>query len=410
MTKKKHKRIPELWVVFDTNSIYTGSASYFLRKEVVDLITENSAHPDLAIKWILPEVVRHERQYQMSRQATGFLPTVQKLERLLGHNLNIAPDILELRVREAVQRSIDTLGLQIEVLDASNVDWQRIILDATYRRPPFDSGESEKGFRDAIVLETFAQLIARAPQNPKSCRLALVTADDLLSTAAAVRTDAATNVRLFATVEELRGLINTLVSEVDEQFVKELMPAADKLFFIAKEQQTLYYEAKISASINERLAGDLGVLPAGADRYVVTGYTIATPQFVKKDRQHVHWSSRVDVKLNATKSVPLAVATTTFDPNSLIAPKNLTFLSEPISPSKVTIQGGSDWVSNLWKAYPSKVTISPDLFSPPAAPQIVSSGRAAYDVNWSTTLNTARKLTRPQIDSIQFVEVRWGTE
>ena len=78
----------ELEVVFDTNALYTGSASHFLRKEVSDLIDQNSNVPDLTIRWTVPEVVRHERQFQMLEKGYEMLPAIQRLERLLGHNLN----------------------------------------------------------------------------------------------------------------------------------------------------------------------------------------------------------------------------------------------------------------------------------------------------------------------------------
>lgn len=252
MAARKSKGVPQLWAVFDTNAVYTGSASYLLRKEVVDLIQENSRHPDLQVRWIIPEIVRHEREYQMCRQALAFLPTVEKLERLLGHNLNIAADILRLRVSEAIKRQLDELHAEVEELDVSRPNWRQLMLDSAYRRPPFDTGESEKGFRDALIVETFAQLVEKAPQNPKVCRVTLVTGDARLSEAARIKSQGSTNVRLFSTVDELRGLINTLVSQVDEIFVKGLMPQAERLF-VGADKDSLYHTAGISATIRERL-------------------------------------------------------------------------------------------------------------------------------------------------------------
>jgi len=64
----------ELTVVLDTNALYTGSASYFVRKEVADLIEQHSTQPDLRIRWVVPEAVRHERQFQMLQEAAQMLP------------------------------------------------------------------------------------------------------------------------------------------------------------------------------------------------------------------------------------------------------------------------------------------------------------------------------------------------
>jgi hypothetical protein len=156
---KKRLKPPhvELNIVLDTNALYNGSANYFLKREVADLVKSQSA-PDLTLKWIVPEIVRHERQFQMTGRALGMLPTIERLERLLGHNLNITKDILEVRVREAVDKQVADFGLLVCPLDVPNVDWQRLMMDAAYRKPPFQPGETEKGFRDAVILETFVEV------------------------------------------------------------------------------------------------------------------------------------------------------------------------------------------------------------------------------------------------------------
>src|ERR1700722_2958937 len=92
--KPPHLRLD---VVLDTNALFTGSANYFLRKEVADLIEQNSKPSDLTIRWIVPEIVRHERHFQMLQAALQMLPTIERLERLLGHNLNITKEILDTR-------------------------------------------------------------------------------------------------------------------------------------------------------------------------------------------------------------------------------------------------------------------------------------------------------------------------
>jgi PIN domain len=158
----------ELEVVFDTNVLYTGSASHFLRKEVSDLIDQNSNIPDRTIRWTVPEVVRHERQYQMPDKAYEMLPTIQRLERLLGHNLNITKEILDARVKEVVDHQVQQYHINVRTLDPAGVDWPRVMLDAAYRKPPFQSGEKEKGFRDALILETFMQIVGSSQRRRRA--------------------------------------------------------------------------------------------------------------------------------------------------------------------------------------------------------------------------------------------------
>jgi hypothetical protein len=79
---RKRSRKSQLKVVFDTNALYVasntlGSASDLVRQEIVDLISD-SRYPDLDILWYLPEVVRHERQYQMQAEALNLRSAINK--------------------------------------------------------------------------------------------------------------------------------------------------------------------------------------------------------------------------------------------------------------------------------------------------------------------------------------------
>src|SRR6266851_5888210 len=50
---------------------------------------------------------------QMLNHAYELLPSVQKLERLLGHNLNITAEILRQRVQDTIDRQVEELGIKI---------------------------------------------------------------------------------------------------------------------------------------------------------------------------------------------------------------------------------------------------------------------------------------------------------
>jgi hypothetical protein len=257
----------ELKVVIDTNALFTGSASNFLRKEVADLISQNSSLPDLTIRWIVPEVVRHERQFQMQQAALQMLPTIERLERLLGHNLNITREILDARVNEAVDRQVQEHGITVQPLSSTDVDWPRVILDASYRRPPFQLGEKEKGFRDALILETFLQIVQSSPASRSIVRLALVSADQLLRDAAQSRLASATNVHILESVDALKDLINTVGSSVDEQFIAAIKERAAGIFFKSGDEGTLYYKASVGTKLDQALGSASIKLPADAYRY-----------------------------------------------------------------------------------------------------------------------------------------------
>src|SRR5712691_4947247 len=63
-----------------------GSATDLVRQEIVDLIS-SAIYPDVKFTWCIPEVVRHEREYQMQQEAPKLRGSINRIERLLQHNL-----------------------------------------------------------------------------------------------------------------------------------------------------------------------------------------------------------------------------------------------------------------------------------------------------------------------------------
>src|SRR5713226_5755813 len=122
--KKRRARKSQLRVVIDTNALYTGSASDLVRQEIANVIVEGK-YPDLDILWYLPEIVRHERQYQMQAEALKFRPAINRIERLLGHNLALTDAVLLDHVRTKIEEKETELGLQEIKLDHNLVDWPK---------------------------------------------------------------------------------------------------------------------------------------------------------------------------------------------------------------------------------------------------------------------------------------------
>jgi hypothetical protein len=116
---------------------------------------------------------------------------------------------------------------------------------AAFRQPPFSAGENEKGFRDALIAEAAGQLI----ESSSNCRIAIVTGDELLTKALLTRMTGTEHVDVLSSIEELKGLINTLVSNVDEGFIQKMKAAAASFFFEQGNQETYMYKQKIKETI-----------------------------------------------------------------------------------------------------------------------------------------------------------------
>ena len=374
MVKKKH--IPELKVLFDTNILYTQAANDLVKPEVALLVQEHSSYIDHKISWHIPDIVRHERQYQMIKAGMNLVPSINKLEKLLGHNLGINENILEERVKHAVNTQITELNLNIAKIDTARVDWEKLILNAAYRRPPFDPGEREKGFRDALVLESLLRLIEQSPVTPTVCRIVLISDDKLLSEAAKAATIAFQNVRILNTLEELRGLINTLVSAVDETFVAELQTKAQPYFFAKDDRSTLYYKEELRPLIREKYSTELDAKPEGITGSEPETWYIGNPRFMKKEGQRVFWASRIEATFAGYK--------TEYKPPQA-------GVDQTLSPTAMAVNS----LANLMAPKPEKV--------------LVSKYGVIFEIDWSVTLGAHKKFSAPKIENIRYVETQLRT-
>lgn len=402
---KSRKRL-ELKVVFDSNILYTGTASDLINQSIAQVINESSHHQDITLSWYLPEIVVFERKYQMIRKGLELLPSIEKLEQLLGHNLNVTGEIIEGRVNDAIQKQLTQYGIKVAKLASEKVDWDRLIHNSAFRKAPFDPGEKEKGFRDAVLVETFLQIVGDSPTTPKICRIALVTGDNLLISAVKEQTSAATNIRIVKSIDELKGLINTLVSTVSEEVVARIKEQAATYFFVLKQENTLFYTEKIRQHISEKFKKELDEMPKVADRRENGAWRISPPRFLKKQGQRVTWVSPIEVEAKAFKievQSDFWAITAPISPMSDIKPAfsvPLTSVGTWISPYVAQAVPSRELNPTLGKLVSSEI-----FFGGPE--KMIAQGRTYFEVTWSHLLSTNQKFRSPRIDETRFLKTVW---
>jgi len=398
---RRRLRIPQLRVVFDTNALYTENEDRLVRLAVANLINE-SKFPDLEIQWYLPEIVRNERHYQMRKRALLLVPHIEKVERLLGHNLAITSESLLSGVEKVLAQRQQELDLLSLALDYNKVDWASVALDAAFRRPPFEEGDKEKGFRDRLIAESFLQLVANSPRTAASCRIVLLSNDKLLTETVEARTSEFTNVRVLASLEDLKELINTLVSEVSEELLAVIRPKAAKLFLVPDDKSTLFYTGHVREKLEAKFAKELAYLPPGATSRTNGTWRIGEPNFVKKTGKRVEWTSTIGVD---------AEASTNHHPETIGQPINVGSLVQPIAASEMVVPlFGTALASEDYLPFNvlSRTNWNPQKVSLVSTYSVKSHrGIDVYEVLWSADWTTKRELRRPSIDDIKHVESSW---
>jgi hypothetical protein len=382
----------------DTNVVHSLSVSDIFREEIRTLVTDCAAHEDLHFVWLLPEVVRLERRYQMLERARELLPATAKLERLLGVKFGVSEEILAERVESNIAKQLGALGVQLLDLDPSKVDWARVKQDATSRRPPFERGEKEKGFRDLLIGETFLQLVEDSAATPKVCRLVLLTNDQLLREMVNSRAKDRQNVVIFESTEELRGFVNTLASKVSEEFVAQYREAANRLFFDPDDHSSLYFAKDVRSQVIAACGAELLKLPVGATEVEQKRWTISRPEFASKKGQRVRWITPIRIPLTAFKKEAAATpwnALTTLEAGNLGANVFTIGSKVPVAPPQPVnpMEPGVISISNLLDWGGRRID--------------VADGKATVNVQWSVTVRVNGTLSGATIDGFSFTGTTW---
>jgi hypothetical protein len=399
---KKHV-IRELKVVFDTNAFHTQVPSDLVNAATKALIEANSKHSDLTVTWHMPEVVVLERQYQMLQKADQLLRGFQKMDALLDFKISLTSEQLPPKIQGVIAaQMLDMKILQLK-LDHGRVSWSDMIRNAALRIAPFQPGDTEKGFRDAVILETFMQLVESAPKSAKTCRLALITNDGPLTNAALARLEGHVNAEVLPGLEDLRNLINTLISSVDEAYVKEMREKARVLFFAKGDEDTLYFKENIGQRIEADFSAQLKELPPGAELSERGTTYVTAPRFIRKVGQRMHWLTSIEATLTAFKtqvSAPTPTETAILGTSEGLSGNTPYYVTPGIIGNSYRPQ---DYAATLTPQH----YISLGLGSPTREKIQVKKGHADFNVDWSATVTKNRKLSHPQIDNISFVATTW---
>lgn len=382
-------------IVFDTNALFTDNEYHLLSKEVADLIRTNQHHLDVEIQWHLPEVVIMERRYRMEKRALELSPSIEKVERLIGLKLNVTGEILCKQVNEAIEKQIQEFKLQPIKLDHSSVGWERLVVDSAFRRPPFSPG-TEKGFRDALVLESFLQLVEQSAASRAACRLVLVSGDELLRKAATdrVKEKNRENINILSTVEELKNLINTLVSQIDEATVSELRTLAGNLFWDFDRKKGFYESSGAMQKLQSVVAEICKTPPEGSGVARLKKYELAPPSFQKKEGGTITWSSKMDASLQAFKlelqspPEPAPAGSPALPHNTLLGVLGLHPTTGIAGAASRGLLGGT-LLTNVSTEVPTKT------------------GAIVFDIIWTTRVTRQRKLKSPILVEVKQVETKW---
>ncbi|MEW8441276.1 MAG: PIN domain-containing protein [Candidatus Thiodiazotropha taylori] len=294
----------QIKIFTDTNIVHAAQAHLLVSNAVYKYVSEHKEIESVELKWFIPSMVVEERRHQMLSAALALSPKITEVEKLLGHSLALTPEIMEDRVNSKISRAIEELGLEVCELDLSSMNWHEIIERSAKRKAPFEiSSDKEKGFRDAIIANTFIQEVGRSPKTPRACLLVFITGDKRLREYIEEGTADSGNVRILETLEELKSLLNAIASEVTEDFLVKILPEARDVFWNFDKKDGLYKKDEIFSKISEQYESELESVKSdfpGCIRQSGT-VTLGEQTFIKKTGQTITWSRTVSIAFKLAK-------------------------------------------------------------------------------------------------------------
>jgi len=255
MPKIKRKRPPSHVLIPDTNILWHEKKDSCASPEFNDFWDDYSAKYDIEL--VLPDVVRGELLYQHTSSALITLNRINtQFENLSNYaNKSYSHRVQPQRVRNDIETKFDswlsTINAEVAETPINIIDWRRLINDAVWRISPFTEEKdkkNEKGFRDAIILETVVDLAKTKPDT----NIAFVTNDSDLLSATNRRLSDNKYLSFYETLDEFASFLRLLDEKFTNEFIQAIQKRARLRFFNPKDQTCLLYKERIISNIREQ--------------------------------------------------------------------------------------------------------------------------------------------------------------
>lgn len=236
MAKIKRPSPPKHIVLVDTNILWHEDKAIVVSPEFQQFWDDNSQR--FPMKLIIPSVVRGELLYQQTTSALKLLTNVNKNIKKMGAitEKSYSHRITEVRIKKEVVGRFDNWVLRVsaQIIDPpiTKIHWNRIIASSVWRILPFTpdakNPENEKGFRDALILETVHD-ICRSYHD--DFFIAFICSDYALRTASERRLHGYDKFSCYESLKAFSSFIDLTKKNLKNEFVKAILSKAQMKFY-----------------------------------------------------------------------------------------------------------------------------------------------------------------------------------
>lgn len=293
-------------VIVDTNIIFKKDSFDFLNNELKNFLKDYSKNEDVKIVFYIPEVVKHERLFQIEKSVNEeysiFLSKLKKIKPYL--NLPTDNFLIESPAEIAqisFNSEIHNNNINIFSLNYDSIDWHKIMLDSCYKKLPFENYQGgEKGFRDALIIESMFQLASKYSQEHSYLTLCL-SSDKVLIQSLSLRLNQFLNIKIFNSISECRSFINILLSTQDEKLLNTLLTQAEFIFYNSTNFNSIFFKQNIQQKIKDNYNDILFSVPESdliREDYI---WNINKPVYENFDKDRIYFTNNIIVTSNMYK-------------------------------------------------------------------------------------------------------------
>lgn len=306
---------PQHIVVVDTNILWDKDKKLPVCIAFDQFWEKNS--PLIPMTLNVPEVVFGELHFQQTTSALKSLSSINdSFSELAGitsapytHKCNEAA--IKSQVRTKLEKWLKGHSGHLITTPVTTIDWSAVVESAVWRKPPFTfdpkDPKNEKGFRDAVILETLAHTCSSSSGGKT---VIFVCNDYLLRTTAESRLKASKRFLAFESLADFEAYINLTQQQFTNAFVKSIQSHARAKFYAKGDENCIYVKHDLSKKIQDDYSSDLAYQgqSVGPLTLLTLGSTpptakmtrhlnwIRSTQFSKLEgAREFHWVTRIDV-------------------------------------------------------------------------------------------------------------------
>jgi len=323
---QKKEEIKDHIVIPDTNILWFKDKSVVVNPEFDSFWKryQNDSKLDL----VIPEVVMGEILFQQSTSAIKLMnkaaTNIKEISSITNFDYShrITASKIKSQIKKRLNKWAKAHKSTVIATPITKINWVEIIQNSIWRTPPFESDAknptNEKGFRDALILETVTEY---CHSNTDDCQIAFICNDHLLRKTTAKKLKGEERFSVYESIDDFESYLKLQHEELTDKFIKSILQRASRKFFQLNNTNCLFAKEKIRQRIiakyeryieipklSEESGSALGLLhldkwePASGGKYLV-----GNAQFVEiEDKNIYHWSTIVTY-VRQYESKPLGV-------------------------------------------------------------------------------------------------------